>query len=228
MFITGTDTGVGKTFVTCGLLEVLQKHKTAVRVIKPFATGARLVEGHWVSPDAEEFAAHLEGKISPQDLENLCFYAWPSPLSPYSAQVKGEEPLDIDWKGLSLRLAEMRRHSDVLLVEGIGGVAVPLSKDKVAADLATAAGAAALVVSENRLGCINHTLLTLEFLKGRHIPVAGFLFNEPRPPQEDQSQSSNAQIIQSLSGVPYLGHLPYGTAIRSLFTDIARKIDLLS
>lgn len=203
VFITGTDTGVGKTAVTGGIARVLKEDGIDVGIMKPVATGCRREGDRWTSADIE-FLCRAVGCHDPDQL--TCTYAFEEPVAPLlAAERAGREILLPDI--ISNYFVLLGAH-DLLLIEGVGGLLVPLNRVQVVADLIQWLRLPVLVVSRNQLGTLNHTLLTLEHLKQRGIPVLGVILNHPHA-GSDASQTTNAEIIRQRTGVPILGTVPY-------------------
>ena len=198
LFITGTDTGVGKTIVTAGLACALRKRTVQVGVLKSVATGG--VPG----PDAEFISTILQGTQTP---EQIAPFAFEPPLAPYS--IIRREAGELDVASLIQHIREQEKKYDVLLLEGIGGVLVPLIKQYTVLDLISELGYTVLVVARPVLGTLNHTLLTLDALRVRNIPVTGFVTNASQYGEDDLSVKDNAEIIYEMSGVKCLGQMPY-------------------
>lgn len=227
LFITATDTGAGKTFITTGLLTALGRARVPARVLKPFATGCRPVQGHLVSEDHEMFAEVLDDAFNGAALSALSLYCYQAPVSPYAAQLAGEEPTTVDWGALEKALKRHQEQEGVLLVEGIGGVATPLCQDKTAADLAVALNCPALVIAPNRLGTLNHTLMSVDWLKQRGVALSGFLFNDATGEGPDESSAQNANILTQLGQLPYLGFVHHGPPLRTYFDELVRRLGLM-
>ncbi len=201
LFVTGTDTGVGKTFVTACVARLLREQGHAVRVCKPVATGAERDGGRWVSGDTR-LLAEAAGET---DLGAVTPWAFPDPVAP---------PVAARRAGVDLVLGELaeavRRRSRpgvVLVVEGVGGLLCPLTERDTVADLAAALGFPLIVVTRRGLGTLNHTLLTLEAARGRGLAVAGVVVNETEPPR-GLADETNVEELRRL-GVPVLAVVPH-------------------
>jgi dethiobiotin synthetase len=199
LFITGTDTGVGKTEVACALVSGARAAGLDVGAMKPAQSGVTPGE----ASDAERLRLAAGGG-DPLDL--VCPYQFAPPLAPgVAARLAGVE--------ISLpRLLEAARtlasRHAALLVEGAGGLLVPLTPDRTFADLAVALGLPVLVVARAGLGTVNHTALTLEALRARGLTVAGVVLNRTGP-DDDPSVPTNAAEIERLTGARVLATLPY-------------------
>ncbi len=221
-FVTGTDTGVGKTTVTRALCAYYSiKRKVNVGVMKPFETG--------VTADAKESpprdAAMLkEASGSGDDLGLINPYVFKTPVAPATAASLEEVDIDLDrLDGIYDRLSDQH---DVLFIEGAGGVLVPIKEDFFFSDLMKRWKTSVLVVSRLGLGTINHTLLTCRFLQSENIPVAGVILNDTEG-KRDAATRTNPQMLIRYLDVPLLGiypHEPPGVAIsREMLAETAAK-----
>ncbi len=204
LFITGTDTGVGKTYVTALIAKALHEAGRRVGVYKPAASGCRRQEGQLVADDA---LAIWEAAGRPASLDKVCPQVFAAPLAPHlAARAEGRE-LDAD--GLRRGIDFWLQRSDIVLVEGAGGLMSPMSDDEYVADLTCDFGFPLVVVAANRLGTINHTLQTLvtaaSFRDG--LDVAGIVLNEPAAPTNDASLSSNRREIAARAVAPVLAEV---------------------
>ncbi len=204
LFITGTDTGVGKTYVTALIAKTLHRAGRRVGVYKPAASGCRKEEGRLVSDDA---VALWQAAGRPASLDEVCPQLFAAPMAPHlAARAEGKE-LDADRlrHGIDFWLES----SDIVLVEGAGGLMSPLSDDEYVADLACDFGFPLIVVTANRLGTINHTLQTLitaaSFRDG--LDVAGIVLNHPAAAADDVSLGSNRAEIASRAIAPILAEV---------------------
>jgi len=194
LFITGTDTGVGKTYVTCYLAEKMRHEGIDVGVMKPISTG----------PAAEDDALYLKKKLKLDDpLELINPIHLKQPLAPYPAAKLEKKKLDL--KKISKAFKELEKRHDTVLVEGIGGVAVPITKDYFVIDLIKEMKLPVIVVARAGLGTINHTMLTLGALLDQHVEIAGIIINGFRG--RDISEKTNAEVIEKIGGIPVLEKL---------------------
>ena len=200
IFIAGTDTGVGKTTVAGLLALALKGHGINVGVMKPCSAGD--------PPDHLNDARQLmkmAGVDDPLDLVNP--YHFSEPLAPGVAAERAGRTISFDHiKACSLELA--RRH-DVMIVEGAGGLLVPLSGQKTVADLIGFLKLPVLLVGRSGLGTINHTLLSLEALKLRGIEIAGYLLSQTAP-VKTLADDLNPATLQGLTKAPFLGVVRHG------------------
>ncbi|RJO63233.1 MAG: dethiobiotin synthase [Myxococcales bacterium] len=212
LFVTGTDTGVGKTFVAAALILGLRRSGHTVVPMKPLESGCRMVDGQLFPEDAMRL--HLAAGGDPNDddaLAKVCPYRLAAPLAPAVAAEK--EGIRIDERTILEAADALQREAgpdSILVIEGAGGLLVPAYPGRCMADLARLLGARLLIVARSSLGTVNHTLLTLEAARHRDLEIAGIVLNDyPRPAAEDASLPYNEATIETLGGAPVLGHLPY-------------------
>jgi dethiobiotin synthetase len=203
LFITGTDTGVGKTFIACGLAGLLRESGYRVGVMKPAETGCRERDGELVPEDAVRLK---EASGCEEPLEKICSYRLKDPLAPSVAAERGGVTIDI---GLVQKLyGKISSKHDITIVEGAGGLLVPLLPHYTYADLAKLLKLPVIVIAANRLGAINHLLLTLEHATCRGLRVLGYVLNhlENRP---SIAAETNAEALRFLTAVACLGEIPH-------------------
>src|SRR5712692_298213 len=178
IFITGTVTGVGKMLVACGLAALLKESGYLVGVMKPAETGCQERDGELVPEDAVRLK---EASACEEPLEKICPYRLKDPLAPSVAAERSGVAIDIDL--LQKLYNDISSAHDITIVEGAGGLLVPLLPHYTYADLAKLLKLPVLVVAANRLGAINHLLLTLEHATCRGLRVLGYVLNhlESRP-----------------------------------------------
>jgi len=206
LFVTGTDTGVGKTHVAALIARHLARSGLRVGVYKPAASGCRREQGLVVSDDA---LLLWEAAGRPCELEWVCPQRFLAPLAPHLAAREEGKRLDPD--RLRTGLNHWLRHSDVVLVEGAGGLMSPLGDEEYVADLACDFGFPLVVVARNALGTINQTLQTLitaaTFRDG--LEVAGVVLNHPAPLPDDPSVRTNRREIEARCVPPILAEVAW-------------------
>jgi dethiobiotin synthetase len=223
VLVTGTDTGVGKTLVGAAIAAAVAARGVRLGVVKPCETGCRLVDGALYAEDAATLAAAARAT---DPLEVLCPYRLPDPLAPALAATRAGVAIDV--AGLVRTLAARAAGLDLLLVEGAGGLLVPLTRGTSFADLARSLDAAVLLVVGSRLGAINHALLSLEVLARRRIPVVGYVVNRLAP-DGDLAVETNTALLRSLTDAPFLGeipHLPDAAATLAMLREGGRGADV--
>lgn len=218
IFITGTDTSVGKTVVCAGLAAALKARGIDVGVMKPVATGAQKQRDKFISSDARFLMNASKVK---DDVSLVNPYCIDLPLAPDIAFKLRKKNISIDKiKDCFYKLSA--KHS-LLLIEGIGGLLVPIYNDYLVADLIKDLGIPLLIVSRNGLGTINHTLLTLKQADEFGIDVLGVVFNNTVNGSKDISQKTNPGIIQRIAKVDIFGELPY---IKSVNVENGKNANL--
>ncbi|WP_246358997.1 dethiobiotin synthase [Paenibacillus phytorum] len=202
LFVTGTDTGVGKTIVTAAITAALRAEGLNAGVWKPVQSGALLGSG---VTDAERLLQSTGINERPEAVAPFTFEA---PLTPMLAAKHA---------GVTFTLEELisageplAKRYEALLIEGAGGVAVPLTDDALVVDLISELHIPALIVARSSLGTINHTLLTASFLRHHAIPIVGVIMNDGELTErhDDPSADTNAELIEQYSGLKVLGRFP--------------------
>lgn len=205
LFVAGTDTDVGKTFVTAMIARRLAADGNRVGVYKPVASGRAADQ----RGDAEQL---WEAAGKPETLSRVCPQQFTAPLAPHLA-AKAEHT-EVNEELLIDGLSAWKDHCDVVLVEGVGGLMSPVSEHLYCADLADAFGYHLLIVVPNRLGCINQALQTLitatAFRDG--LEIGGVLLNDIRSEGRDRSTASNLDELLARCQPPIVAHLAHGQA----------------
>jgi dethiobiotin synthetase len=201
-FITGTDTGVGKTVVTACLLALYRKHGLSAGFMKPVETG---VDPEYSANSDAQFLLEISRCADPLSLVSPIRLK--TPASPYQAARMENRSIDMDSIFQSFQTLTAKYEN--LLVEGAGGLLVPLKSNYLMSDLIRELGLPLLVVGRNALGTLNHTLLTLRVAKQEGIEVRGVILNRNEPGELDAIEKGHAEIITELSGVPVLGEVPF-------------------
>jgi dethiobiotin synthetase len=206
----GTDTGVGKTSVASRIAAALCRNGLKVGVYKPAASGCRRMGRALVSDDA---LALWEAAGRPGDLKAVCPQRFAAPLAPHLAA--REERKEIDANLLRRGIDYWRRRSDIVVVEGAGGLMSPVGEHEYVADLASDFGFPVVVVAANRIGTINATLLTLIAAAARPkpLPIAGIVLSDVLPPDvADPAIRSNRMELELRCVPPILARLRHGAA----------------
>ena len=202
LFITGTDTGVGKTVVAGAIAAWFRRQGSRVGVLKPIATGCERRREGLVSTDAE-FLAHFADSRHPLDL--ICPQRYGEALAPAVAAERGGQP--VDWSAVGRSMDLICRDTDVLIVEGVGGVMVPLDDRHTVLDLASWLGLPTVVVARPGLGTINHTLLTINALR-QATRIAGVVINRYPADTAGVAEETNPRVIDKWGRVPVLCIVP--------------------
>lgn len=206
-FVTGTDTEVGKTLVSCALLHHLRRTHARVVGMKPVAAGTIDLPGGPDNEDAE--ALRAAGSLAvPRDLDNP--YCLPLPLSPHLAARAAGQVISVDL--LADRYQQLASLADAVVVEGAGGFHVPLNDTQTGADLAERLALPVVLVVGLRLGCLNHALLTAEAVRARGLRLAGWVANRIDPAMS--SVADNIATLAARLGAPMWADVPRMAAPR--------------
>jgi len=207
VFVTGTDTEVGKTIVTASLVSLLINDGFDVGVMKPIETGCPKKNGRLVPRDAAFLKVVSDSK---DGLSLINPYRFSKPLAPLiAAKIDHKE---IKMGKISLAYEKLRKKHDMTFVEGAGGLLVPLTGKLTNVDLILKLALPIIVVVGSKLGAVNHTLLTLNWAREKGIKVVGLVINQPNRnpnPRKNIAQKTNPMLIRSLAGVPILGEVPH-------------------
>ena len=203
-FITGTDTNVGKTLVTACLSTLFKSRGEDVGVMKPIETGVDPECSSSVNSDAK-FLIEVTGV---QDaLEDVCPYRLKAPASPYqAARIEGKE---LDPEKLLERFRALQSKHSMMLVEGIGGLLVPITQRYNVTDLALQMNLPLIIVSRIQIGTLNHTLLTINAARQHGLKVAGVILNPVYEGELDTIEEEQGSLIEEFSDTPILGTCPY-------------------
>jgi len=207
IFVTGTGTGVGKTVVAGGLAAVLRRFGVDVGVMKPVSTGD--------TADAEylRHAAQIDVALSwvtPVYLR--------CPLAPsVAARIEGRE---IDLSQIESAFERLQRRYDFLIVEGVGGIAVPIRDDFLVAQLVERLGLPVLVVASAGLGTLNDTLLTVRFAEQLNLPIIGIVLNGLCRETAGLAEATNPVEVEKLTNVPVIGVVPYERRLDMAYPDV--------
>ena len=201
-FVTGTDTEIGKTLVTTGLLHACRRHGLSAIGMKPVAAGAAPRDEQLINEDVE---AILAASSVEADRALVNPYLFSPPIAPHIAASEANATIDADHVVDCLR--RLAAVADVVIVEGVGGFRVPLRDGFDTADLACKLGLPVILVVGLRLGCINHALLTAEAMRARRLTCLGWVANQIDP--EMRRQQENIATLDELLGMPRLGYIEH-------------------
>lgn len=206
IFVTGTDTGVGKTWVASLLIRGLRRRGHRVGAYKPACSGAETAADgtlHWEDLDA------LAAAVDDPDLslDAICPQRFAAPLAPPLAAAR--EGRDVNRSLLTTGIDWWRSRVDVLVIEGAGGIHCPMTHQTTLADILAVWRFPTVIVSANRLGTINHTLLTIEAIRSREIPLLGFIMNDVGPHLDRSARDENITEIVRRGRVACLAHVDW-------------------
>lgn len=203
LLVTGTDTDIGKTLIAGAIAACLRGKRQRVGVLKPAASGCVRRREGLVSEDAEFLAVCADAN---QPLDIIAPQRFQEPLAPaIAAQRAGVE---LDWASIQRSIDMTSRTNDVLVVEGVGGIMVPMDAKHTMLDVAVWLGLPAVVVARPALGTINHTLLTVEALRCADVKVAGVVINRYPPETPGAAEETNPRAIEKYGKVPVLCIVP--------------------
>ncbi|MCV0430038.1 dethiobiotin synthase [Nitrosopumilus sp.] len=220
LFVTGTDTDVGKTYITAGLAITLRKMGMDVGVMKPFAAGTAQKKGY-KSEDVEILSNSAQVKDS-ENLINPQFF--PIPASPYTA-----------WKtlktkpNLNLIISNFKKLSklhEMMLVEGMGGIMTPILKNYFVTDLIKAMKLPVVIVTRTKVGTVNHTIMTVKMCEKYKIPIKGIIIND----FDSNGYKINelSRDLKNLTNIPILGSIPFikDMSDSSMYKIFKKNLDL--
>ncbi|WP_367175340.1 dethiobiotin synthase [Haloarcula rubripromontorii] len=216
VFVVGTDTGVGKTVVTAGLTGWLRDSGTDAVAVKPCQTG--------YPPDDD--AAFVESVCGTADAA-VCLERLSPPLAPEVAAREAAEAVTLSYESIRDGVADVVAESETAVVEGIGGLRVPLADGREVIDLVGDVGLPALVVARSGLGTLNHTALTVRALRRRGVPVVGVVLNEYEG--ATTAERTNPEVIEQMTGcsvwsVPPLDIEPAGCVIDGFKAHLPQSV----
>ncbi len=204
LFVTGTDTGVGKTVISAALIKAANLLGLRAGGMKPIETGC-LKKGDILIPSDGMFlktVAHME-----ENIKNISPYCFENPLAPLPAsEIEG---IDIDLNNIKNVFIYLTEKYDVLIVEGIGGLLVPIKKNYFVIDLVKNFELPLIIVSRPGLGTLNHTMLTVNCAVREGLHVAGIIINYSNPPEFNLAEETNPHVIEKICNVPIIGIFPY-------------------
>lgn len=207
LFITGTSTDVGKTIVTAGILRHLRRKGHDVVSMKPVQTGAVRMADGWEAPDLSVHLAAAEFEPDAGERAWMQPYCYEPACSPHLAGRMADDYVQLE-RCVEAASALGARHQGVL-IEGAGGLLVPLNEDETQLSLIIHLEVPVLIVAHIGLGTVNHCLLTIEALQNAEVPIAGVVFNAPTPDAGgDFIARDNPDAVRDFGGVTVLGNVP--------------------
>jgi dethiobiotin synthetase len=202
LFITGTDTGCGKTRVALGMMQKLQQQGNTVLGMKPIASGAEMTQQGLRNEDAVRIRSQASIEV-PYELINP--YVYEPAIAPHLAAAQVEKPILIE--EILQEYQRLSNQADQVLIEGVGGWHVPLGEHDTLADLARALNLPVVMVVGLRLGCLNHALMTAECMLNAGVTFAGWIANQTE--QKMPAREENLATLQAWLPAPCLGDIPY-------------------
>ena len=227
-FITGTDTDIGKTALSALLLAELRRRTIHAAPMKPAQTGCTIqtseVRGQKSElsvPDLDYSLSMAEMDVSEEDYKNMAPYCFEPACSPHlAAELIGAE---IDLANIVRAAQELASEYESLVIEGAGGILVPLNRSQTMLDLMGSLGLPILLAARPGLGTINHTLLSIQALRAAGLKIAGVVLVESKKTESGFIEEDNITTIEQFGNVPILGTIPYCSALRDptpVFSDL--------
>jgi len=211
LFITGTDTDVGKTVAAAAILALLRGRGTDAAPMKPVQTGGVLSEGQWRSPDLD-FCLRMAGlQPDPETYQHMAPYVFEPACSPHLAAAGSGRRISIE--SIAEAFDHVRAGHECVVVEGAGGIMVPMDEHTTMLDLMAKLGLPVVLVARPALGTLNHTLLSLRELRRAELPVLGVVFCETQPTTWGEIERDNWRTIERLGETRILGRIPYLDAL---------------
>lgn len=217
-FITGTDTGVGKTVISGAIIKVLQYLGVRVCGMKPVETGCGR-QGDVLIPYDGMFLKQTAQMEEPVTLVTPCRLA--SPLAPLMASETDGIPVVLD--DIMSSFIKLRQHYDAVVAEGVGGLLVPLQKNYYVSDLAREMGLPLIIVARPGLGTINHIMLTVRQAAASGLSIAGIILNYNTPPEGSLAEETNPMLLAQVCPVPLIGIFP---CLKSIDEDEIARLAL--
>ena len=215
IFITGTGTEIGKTVIAGGLAASLKQSGMNVGVMKPIGTGD--------TADAQflKYAAQVDDELS---VINPIYLR--HPLAPsVAARIENRE---IDLSCIETAFAELQQKYDFVIVEGVGGIAVPIHDDFLVVHLIDKLQLPILIVAQAGLGTLNHTLLTVAFARQFNLQIAGIVLNGVFSETAGIAEATNPVEIEKLTGIPVIGTVPYEKQLDTVYSDVTFLADFMN
>ncbi len=222
LFVTGTDTDVGKTYVTAGLAVTLRKMGIDVGIMKPFAAGTPQKKG-FKSEDVEILSKAAQVS-DPEDLMNPQFFKMAA--SPYTASKNLKVKVRV--KSVLSSFKKLSKLHSILLVEGMGGIMTPILKNYFVTDLIKEMRIPAVIVTRTRVGTVNHTIMTCKMCVKYKIPIKGIIINNFD--SDGYTVKTLKRDLESLTRIPVLGTIPFldNLSDDSLYRNFKKNIDMNS
>lgn len=226
-FITGTDTGVGKTVVAVAIIRAIAGMGVRVCGMKPIETGCEQAgQGALIASDGLFLRDASE---TGESIDNVTPLRFQYPVAPYLAARL--EKRDMDMGSVKERFDYLSSRYDALIVEGVGGLYVPIAKDYFVSDMAADFKLPLIIVASPALGSVNHTLLTIDHARHKGLKLAGLVFNYSNPSAGTVAERTNPALIAELAGIPVMGVMPYLESVSmdsvSKSASVCLNIDML-
>ena len=221
LFITGTDTGIGKTFFTLAAIHALQQKGIKTTAMKPVASGAELIQGQLRNEDALAMQQAIDHAVPYERINPYCFSP---PVSPHLAAAQAQTRIDLEV--IKMNYHKLIEDEQFVLVEGVGGWLTPLSETAAVADLAKVFNLPVVLVVGMRLGCLNHALLTAQAIERCGFRLAGWVANSIDPDCVFIQEQID-YLASHLGSLPIL-NIPYRSQVNAFGIGLAERLLSLS
>jgi len=208
LFVTGTDTGVGKTLIAGAIAQILTDKGLKVGVFKPIATGCKRSWEGFISDDAE-FLSYCANSDLP--LSTITPVGYPTPAAPIVSAAYDTPAIDFD--RIAAAYKDICQNSNIVIVEGIGGVRVPLTEEFDLLDLAVEFALPAVIVTRPNIGTINHTLMTIDCVRATKLKIAGVVINGYKATESTVAEDTAPEVIAKCSGADILSVVPFDETV---------------
>ena len=209
LFVTGTDTGVGKTLIAGAIARILTSKGLKVGVFKPIATGCKRTWDGLVGSDSWFLASCANSNLS---LSTITPIGYRTPAAPIVSAAREDRPIDFD--RIAAAYKDICQNSNIVIVEGIGGVRVPLTEEFDLLDLAVEFALPAVIVARPNLGTINHTLMTIDCVRAAELKIAGIIVNGYNAVESTVAEDTAAETIAKCSSADVLAVVPFDETVR--------------
>jgi dethiobiotin synthetase len=225
IFITGTDTNIGKTYITTHLLHAFNQKGLKTLGLKPIASGATLHQGQLQNEDARTIMQASSIKNTPYEMINPFVYQ--APIAPHIAAQKTGTPLTLNLVKSRIEHTLSHVSADVYVIEGVGGWSVPLNEQHLMSDLVRVLQIPVILVVGIKLGCLNHAILTAESITRSNVPFMGWIANCVA--LKASVVNENIEFLQSFIQAPYLGTVTFNQTqcFHSLSTKLVKSSDVI-
>ncbi|GBE00215.1 ATP-dependent dethiobiotin synthetase BioD 1 [bacterium BMS3Abin07] len=203
-FITATDTSVGKTIISAAMVRALNYLGYRTAAMKPIETGCNKIDD-MLMPQDGLFLKNVSGMD--ENISDITPCTYENPLSPLAAgEIEGRT---VDLAAILDAYNELTKRYDAIVVEGIGGISVPVTKDYFVSDLALQMGLPLIIVARPTLGTINHTLLTVHYAVAKGMEIAGIILNYSSEPEGGVDEDTDRKTLESVTDIPIIGVFPH-------------------
>jgi dethiobiotin synthetase len=219
LFITATDTGVGKTLIAGAIAKIISQKGKKVGVFKPVATGCKKTKQGLVNKDAQFLAHCVNNEL---DLDIINPIRFETPAAPFACEKAENKKVDLE--KIAAAYKQICQKSDFVIVEGIGGIRVPITDGIDVLTMAKTFNLPVVAVARSKLGTINHTLLTIDTIRRAGLSLAGVIINGYDENTKDLAEKTNAEIIEKFGKVKNIAIVPFDNTTNMKKFIIGQKV----